>query len=63
MDGNVKSVKLYLMVALGIASFVFRWFDRIDTTTLTLLLTPTLIAYLKLHVDQQKARMAAKEAE
>ena len=63
MDGNVKSVKLYLMVALGIASFVFKWFDKIDTTTLVLLLTPTLIAYLKLHVDQQKARMLAKGKE
>ncbi len=58
MDGNVKSVKLGLIVALGIVSFTFRWFDKIGTSELVLLLTPTLIAYLKFHVDQQKARMA-----
>jgi len=57
MDGNVKSVKLYAMLALGVACFTFLWFDKMNDTTVALMLVPTLIAWLKLHVDQQKAKL------
>ena len=55
-DGNLKSVKVYLMVALGAASFAFLWFDKMGEQTLLALLMPTFIAYLAAHVTQQKAR-------
>ena len=58
-NGRLRSLKVYMMVALAVASFTFRWYDKIDNGTLMLMLTPTFIAWLEAHVAEQKAKIAA----
>ena len=55
-DGNLKSVKVYALLALGLASFTFLWFGKMGEQTLLALLMPSFIAWLAAHVTQQKAR-------
>ena len=57
MDGNLKSVKVYLLVALGAACLTFLWFDKMDQSTFMGVMTPTFIAWLAAHATQQVTKL------
>ncbi len=57
MDGNIRSIKVYVLLAYSIATFSFLWFEKIDQSTLLAMQMPTMVAWLAAHVTQQVAKM------
>ena len=62
MDGNVKSIKVYMMVAFTGLNYTYLWFDKIDQSALIALVVPTFVAWIVAHVVQQVAKVKANGA-